>query len=376
MNLSDLITEFSRYIHRINDWDVSQCCGLAEGTNAHTLKTTNQIVYGVYNQQGLIKAATDNIAMTACAAQGATSFCYYLVSIGTTGTVTTTKGTDNTYALPATPAGGIPIGAFKIVAVATVFTSGTTDLSASGITATFYDIDTGIAALMINKAQDRLERGVTIVRNGRQRTIQDFWHMLVRAQATVVSGATTVTLPFPNYKDFVEVGITDALGIRTPLKKDDTLPLGITITVRPTKIARLPALETTFTLDGAPAAEYDLWPTCDQDYTVDAIAYQYSPTLDNVIYSTDWLTENAPDVLLFGALVESAAYLPSDPRVPEWKDRWQEAVWTLYVSQQKEKSTGSPIYTRFPDPLRMKEPLGMSSSSAGILSYGFVQQGT
>ena len=62
MSIQALIADFSRYVHRISDVDVCQMAGLAEGTNAATLKTTNQIIYGIYNTHGIIKAATDSIA--------------------------------------------------------------------------------------------------------------------------------------------------------------------------------------------------------------------------------------------------------------------------------------------------------------------------
>lgn len=378
MTLFELISAFSRYLHRRNDIDVTQMCGLAEGTNSATLKTTNQIYYSLYNNQGLSKAATDNIAMTACAQQPGGTFCIYLISIDVNGAVVTTKGTNNAYALPTTPAGTTPIGAIWIVAATSYpFTSGTTDLSATGITAAFFDIDTGIALFLINQAQTHLERGVTIVRNNRQRTIMDFDHMIVRAQETVAQGDSTITLPFPNYKDFMDgrLTITDASGVTYPMEKRDILPLGVVFQERPMLISRMPPIETVFTVDGFPAKEFDIWPQADQAYTIDTTAYQYSPALEGVIYQTNWLTTNAPDVLLFGALVESASYFPPDARMAEWKDRWQEAVWTLYSTQQKERSSGSPIYTKFPDPLKAKTGMGIATNKAGILSFGFVDTG-
>jgi len=96
------------------------------------------------------------------------------------GTVLVTKGTDNAYSLPATPQGYWAIGAFKIVTVAVTFTSGTDDLSAAGITATFYDIDTGMAATFINQAMRRLERGVTVNLNGQPCRVSNWDHMKPR----------------------------------------------------------------------------------------------------------------------------------------------------------------------------------------------------
>lgn len=356
MTLTELISLFTRYARGVNEYTPAQFCGLAEGTNDHTLKTTVAITYNIYNSR-LTKAITDNIAMTACTQQAAETFCYYLVSINSAGTVTTTKGTSGSYALPSTPAGNVPIGAFKIVtAAATTFTSGTTDLSAAGITATFYDMDCGITTSLINRAQETLERGVTIQRNGREITISNWDYMLVRADATaLVQGDTSVTLPFSRFKCFADNGVTilDAGGRTTQLEKSDAVPLGSSdIQCRPEVISRLPSKETSFSPDVAPTMSFTVWPECDQAYTLSAIAYQYSPQLDGVIYSTNWLTENAPDVLLFGALVEWNSFNPHpDPRVSEWQRRYNDAVWNLYQSERQGKYSGSYIYTKFFNPL-------------------------
>ena len=378
MTFNELITQFSRYVNRINDADVSQMCGLAEGTTSATLKTTNQIVYNVYNNTGIVKAATDNITMTACAVQPISSSFYYLVSIDAAGAVTVTLGSSPVYSLPSPPAGNVSIGALLVTTDGShTFTSGTTDLSATGITTAFFDIDTGIASTLINQAQLRLERGVTIIRNGRQKTISNFDHMLVRATATVDQGDTDVAIPFTGYKDFVDqsLTITDSNGVVYPLDKNDVLPLGLTSTQsRPLRIARLPAIETVFDPDAPPSMVFNIWPESDATYTIDVTAYQYSPPLDGVVYSTNWLTQHAPDILLFGALVETAAYFPADERMAEWKDRWQEAVFTLFESQTAEKYDGAFIRTRFPNPMNTWRGNGISSNVAGIMSYGYLNK--
>ena len=118
--------------------------GLVEGTNANTIKTANAIDFCIH---GIIysKAATDNIAMTAAVVQNISTHCMYLISIDKAGAVTVTKGAEAKIAddifLPSTPADQAVIGAFKIVTDgSTTFTSGTTDLGASGITDTFFDL--------------------------------------------------------------------------------------------------------------------------------------------------------------------------------------------------------------------------------------------
>lgn len=127
--------------------------GLAEGTNANTIKTnapngagTDYAINGI----GYHKADTDNIAMTALAQQAALTTCLYAVWLDSAGTVSMTKGTEvltaklasdeAVLAIPADQDGKAMIGLIKIAtAAATTFTSGSTDLSAAGITATYYD---------------------------------------------------------------------------------------------------------------------------------------------------------------------------------------------------------------------------------------------
>jgi hypothetical protein len=65
---------------------------LAEGTNANTIKTVTNPVAFMVDGKFYSKAATDNIAMTACAEQAAGRRCKYLISIDSGGNVQMTKG--------------------------------------------------------------------------------------------------------------------------------------------------------------------------------------------------------------------------------------------------------------------------------------------
>lgn len=132
--------------------------GLAEGTNSATIKTAAPNGAGIdFAIDGLAyhKADTDNIAMTALAAQAALTKCLYLVQINSSGTVSLKKGTEvltadltaGTKVLhwPEPDDDNCPIGAVKVqCANAATFTSGTTDLSATDVTATFYNFCGGM----------------------------------------------------------------------------------------------------------------------------------------------------------------------------------------------------------------------------------------
>lgn len=118
---------------------------LAEGTNAATIKTSAAIDYMI-GELLYSKAATDNIALTACAVQAAGKTAIYSLFIDSAGNITTVKGTEQTtgsgepLTWAAQPANSSMIGAIKVVNTTNPFTAGTTDLSAAGVTATYYNL--------------------------------------------------------------------------------------------------------------------------------------------------------------------------------------------------------------------------------------------
>lgn len=143
--------------------------GLAEGTNANTIKTVNNITYTI-DGRFYAKSATDNIAISYAGASvyqaaaggvqavnggfsggvnGSTRL--YLICLDTAGAVSIVPGqiVDSTelaagrvaLQFPDAPVGVCPIGALRVALTAgTAFTPGSTDLSASGVTDTFYDL--------------------------------------------------------------------------------------------------------------------------------------------------------------------------------------------------------------------------------------------
>jgi hypothetical protein len=118
--------------------------GLAEGTNANTFKTANTLTYtsnGVFKS----KSATDNLTFSTGTALAASQACLFAVWITSGGTVTTTQGPIVTSGDPCpvpgqTTAGTTLVGLIKVTTSSAVtFTPGSTDLSATGITAAYYD---------------------------------------------------------------------------------------------------------------------------------------------------------------------------------------------------------------------------------------------
>lgn len=131
--------------------------GLAEGTNANTIKIAAPNGAGIdFAIDGIAyhKADTDNIAVTAHTQQAALTSVLYLVQIDSSGTVSTKKGNEEVTAdlgvnkalqWPLPDDNKCPVGGYKIAtATATTYTNGSTDHSAAGITATYYDFAGGM----------------------------------------------------------------------------------------------------------------------------------------------------------------------------------------------------------------------------------------
>lgn len=117
------------------------CAGLAEGTDPNTFKTTNAVHYMI-GGVAYIKAATDNIAMTAAAAQADLTNCIYLVEIDANGTVSTLKGTETagTASPPARSASKAVLGWIHVATSGGTFTAGSTDLGAGTVTDTYVNL--------------------------------------------------------------------------------------------------------------------------------------------------------------------------------------------------------------------------------------------
>ena len=72
-------------------------------------------------------------------------------------------------------------------------------------------------------------------------------------------------------------------------------------------------------------------PTPNSDYTVE-LHYYYRPNSLTTLGDSgqSWLSENAPNAMLFGSLVEGALFMKSDPQtIALYESKFQEALATL-----------------------------------------------
>lgn len=77
--------------------------------------------------------------------------------------------------------------------------------------------------------------------------------------------------------------------------------------------------------------DYSHWliaPTPDADYPFEILYYELLPPLDEQ-QQTNWLTDYAPELLLYGSLLEAAPFLKNDERMPVWQQMYDRAASML-----------------------------------------------
>jgi len=77
--------------------------------------------------------------------------------------------------------------------------------------------------------------------------------------------------------------------------------------------------------------DYNHWviaPTPDANYPVEILYYELPPLLDETT-QTNWLTEFAPQLLLYAALLEATPFLKNDERIPTWQNMYDRAAAML-----------------------------------------------
>lgn len=92
------------------------------------------------------------------------------------------------------------------------------------------------------------------------------------------------------------------------------------------------------TIDGG--STFLLRPTPDTAYTIELNYYAKSPPLVDD-YDTNWLTENAPDVLIFGALLQAEPFLGVMDLHAVWQERFNTELNYIGASGLRENHLGS-----------------------------------
>ena len=88
--------------------------------------------------------------------------------------------------------------------------------------------------------------------------------------------------------------------------------------------------------------EFLIRPTPDKSYTFDIYYYNYSAEL-SADADTNWLTNNAWELLLYGAMIEAEIYMHNDERIMTWATLLSDTADKLLKAEKLEQLSGSHL---------------------------------
>jgi hypothetical protein len=159
--------------------------------------------------------------------------------------------------------------------------------------------------------------------------------MIVRANATFAAAAEYGTVP----DDFLEVKAI----------KINTNP--ITNLTFQTIDAMDSLSNTTYLSSGKPlyfsvvGNQFRLLPIPDGEYTAELVYYAKLTKLSDT-NTTNWLLTQAPDVYLYGSLLQAAPYLQDDARITVWSSLYMAGLDQLQIADDRGSTSGGAILTR------------------------------
>lgn len=95
--------------------------------------------------------------------------------------------------------------------------------------------------------------------------------------------------------------------------------------------------------------DYEHWlitPTPDAAYPFECLYYQQPPLLDDTT-QTNWLTDYAPNALLYRTLLETTPFLKNDERIPTWSAMYGQMVQAI-GTQDLQKITDRAATRKLP----------------------------
>ena len=95
--------------------------------------------------------------------------------------------------------------------------------------------------------------------------------------------------------------------------------------------------------------EIQLAPIPDSEYTIEMAFYEkFTPLGDGTsgTVTSNWLTKNAPDVLLYGALIEAEPFIKNDERIQLWLTAYKEAIDKIQKADERDRHSGSQMRVR------------------------------
>lgn len=86
-------------------------------------------------------------------------------------------------------------------------------------------------------------------------------------------------------------------------------------------------------------------PIPDSTYSYELVIYSRFTALSST-NETNWLTANAPDLLLYGSLVEASPYVQEDARVPMWQAMFARVMDDVKTEDRNARYSGSTLTVR------------------------------
>ena len=83
----------------------------------------------------------------------------------------------------------------------------------------------------------------------------------------------------------------------------------------------------------------------DSGNTLEIAYFKKLPALSDS-NTTNWIITNAPDLLLYGSLMEAEAYLVNDPRIPVWRGAYDQSMAEWNRQEEKGRFSGSHLEVR------------------------------
>jgi hypothetical protein len=90
------------------------------------------------------------------------------------------------------------------------------------------------------------------------------------------------------------------------------------------------------------ANELQLGPTPDSVQTIEMLFYETFQAL-SVSNPTNWVITNAPDVYLYGALLEAEPFIMNDARVQLWATAFRQSIADIQEQDNKDRHSGSAL---------------------------------
>ena len=82
------------------------------------------------------------------------------------------------------------------------------------------------------------------------------------------------------------------------------------------------------------------------DYTIVGVYYGLLTSLSDS-NTTNWFTSYAPDVLLYGSLLEAEPFIKNDKRLPLWQAMYDQSIAAIHAEERRESRSGSTPKTHY-----------------------------